>query len=421
MAGLDVQIEAKVKLENKSQITMLIIIGLLLFVAVSLVLYLTKSAVKKQTEKSIKSVHETAIEAAPINDFVVKCLDKLARDSVVLLGKQGGYIYKSQNGMSADYPDDGDGLFFLKYGNSNVAYNILPPSRGTSRDKFYADVPKYPWEFFPYINSVSTDEFFQGYFGRSTLPPLNSSEGSGPTMEMQIKTYIENNMDSCANFDVFKSQGFEISSNKSNASVIIGKNDVSIGLDYPVYITNIQTKESAELNEFSTKVNARLKELYFFTKSLIENDVSDVTFNINAAGNNKDSFKAALIRNIPSRGQITNDAIVKITDEKSLIGGRPFEYVFARKNRAPALYYIKNTDNLVFDDNHQLTETDLLGNSLQKNAIDPDEDPTTFLITDLSGNGLSHLPKVDRNEIRLRVQASDGKLSDYQDIVIKRR
>ena len=65
---------------------MLMIVGLVLFIIVSFVLYLSKSAVKKQSQQSIKKTQETAMDTKPIKEFVNKCLDKLAKDAVVLIG-----------------------------------------------------------------------------------------------------------------------------------------------------------------------------------------------------------------------------------------------------------------------------------------------------------------------------------------------
>ena len=67
----------------KSQVTMLMIVGLTLFIIVSLVLYLSKSTIKKQSQQGIKQTQETAIEIQPVKEFVAKCLDKLAKDAIV--------------------------------------------------------------------------------------------------------------------------------------------------------------------------------------------------------------------------------------------------------------------------------------------------------------------------------------------------
>lgn len=411
---------------RKSQITMLIIIGLVVFIAVSLVLYITKLAANKQSQQNVKNVQVASFETQPIKEFVIQCLDKLAKDATIHLGKQGGYIYKSQGGISIDYPSDGEGLFFIKNGDFKVSYNILAPPRGTVRGNNYADAPKYPWDTFPYEDSTSTSENFIGYFGKNTMPPLNSSEGE-QSIQLQIEMYIDNNMLDCTNFDIFRNQGLDISINKSKTSVIIGSNDVTINSKIPITISNAKTREFTELSDFSTNINVRLNDIYLFTKDLIENDINNIDFKIDKIENNRNLFKISLIRDVMVKGQGSKDDIVRITDGKSSISGNPFEYVFARRNRAPALYCVRK-DNVcnfdatvfVFEDDRQITESDLHFDSSQREAADPDEDELEFIITDFDDKIQNPLPKLDRPEIKFKLQVSDGKLTDYQIISVKK-
>ena len=161
------------KLKTKSQVTMLMIVGIALFILVSLVLYLSKSAIKKQSERNVKGIQDTSIEPQPIKEYITKCLDKTAKDAVVLLGKQGGFLYQSQGGTLIDFRDDDEGKYFIKYNNLNVAYNILPPKFNipSASPHFFSSVWEYPWITFPY-KTESNDQTFYGYFGTQNIPPL---------------------------------------------------------------------------------------------------------------------------------------------------------------------------------------------------------------------------------------------------------
>ena len=396
----------------KSQVTMLMIVGLVLFIIVSLVLYLSKSAVKKQSQQSIKKTHETAMETQPVKEFVIKCLDKLAKDSVVLLGKQGGYIYASQGGQLIDYSDTDEGIFFVKHDNFNVAYNILPPK--FAAPPYASEIPDYPWVTFPYKTATSNAETFEGFFGINNMPPLNSSEGPN-SMQTQIETFIDNNMAKCADFSVFEKEGMDIVTQPSKTSVIIGSGDVSIASKIPITITNLQTKEFTELNDFSTNVDIRLRDTYFFVKELIQNDIKNIKFNINDAKNNKDNLNINLIKNA-----FSNDDLIIVTDENSLIYGKPLQYVFARRNRVPALYYIRKS-NLEFPQGYIINQSNLLKNS-KLQAEDTDEDNLTFniYIGEL-GKSPAHFPKIlDVPQLKFRIEVSDGQLSDYQIITVNR-
>ena len=108
-----------------------------------------------------------------------------------------------------------------------------------------------------------------------------------------------------------------------------------------------------------------------------------------------------------------------ITDEGSLINGKPFEYMFARKNRAPALNYIRQ-DTFSFSGNYQINQADIIREPLR--ASDPDEDNYSFnILIGESGNIPAQFPrKLSIPQIKFRVEVSDGQLRDYQIITVNR-
>lgn len=422
MAGLNLEAKAGMsKASARSQVTMLLIIGLLLFIVVSLVLYLSKSAIKKNTQQSIKKVQETALETNPIKEFVAKCLDKLTKDSLVLLGSQGGVIYKGQGGVTLAPPKTSEGMLFVKYNNYNVSYNIMPPSFAAAYDDIsYSSNTNngdYPWKIFPYTERYANEKF-EGYFGISYLPPINSSEGPH-SFQDQMESFINNNMAACANFNIFKEQGINVAMKKPNTTVIIGSGDISVKSKIPITITDAKTKESSQLSEFSTNVNVRLKEIYFFAKNLIRNDTRSIKFDMGNA-ENRDFMTVAVVKNeYPYNDETKAKAdIIIITDQKSLVNGRQFQYIFARKNRAPALYYIIN--NVVEFDADELIDESKLLQGYQKNAEDPDEDQLSYSVyAQLPGNPESAI--LDQPSITFRVEVADGALKDWQEIFVKRK
>ncbi len=402
--------------KSKSQVTMLMIVGLVLFIIVSLVLYLSKSAVKKQSQQTIKKIQETAIDTKPIKEFVNKCVDKLAKDAIVLLGKQGGYLYSSQGGTLLDYSDTDEGIFFVKYNGLNVAYNVLPPKFAVP--PYSSEIPDYPWKTFPYQRQDSNAELFEGFFGISNLPPLNSSEGPN-SIQIQIETFIDHNIADCADMKLFTSQGYKIETGESKTRATIGNGNFMLKTEFPVKITNAGTKETTEINYFSADISVNLRNDYFLIKDLIENEVKDVRFNISKT--DKKDMNIKLTRNIFSDEQrkIRSDLLV-ITDESSLIYGKPFQYIFARKNRAPALYYLKK-NIFSFPSGYLINESTIL----QKNALkaeDPDEDSLTFKIyVGEFGKTPAVFPKkLETPQMKFRVEVSDEQLQDYQMITVNR-
>lgn len=407
MAGFNFKAEVRMKLKHKSQVTMIIIVGLVLFIVVSLVLYLAKSTTKKQSKQIVKQTQETAIETQPIKEFVAKCLDKTAKDAVILLGKQGGYIYTSQGGTLIKHASTDEGLFFVNYNNLRVVYSIMPPRFSTST--FSSEVPDYPWVIFPYTTSSFDTESFAGFFGISNMPPLYASDGPH-SIQAQIESFVDKNIASCVDFSIFNEQGLEIEMLIPKTSVVVGSKDIRVNAKIPITIINPKTKEIKELIDFTTNLEIRLNDIYAFVKELIRNDIQNIKFNIsNFAGN---SLNVKLVENVYS-----SDDVVIVTDEKSLVAGKPYQFVFARKNRAPALYYLKNT-NLEFEQGHLITQEDLLQGSELK-AEDPDGDEALFTIKALSGN--PELPRIlNVPQLIFRVEVSDGQLIDYQDITVNR-
>lgn len=357
----------------KSQITMMITVGLVLFILVGLILYISKSTIKKTTQQGAKTTQGTALDTQPIKEFVSKCQDKLAKEAVTLIGKQGGYIYKNQGGDLVDYSDSDQGIFFIMYDSNKVAYNIKQPPI-YSIAPFSSVPPDYPWISFPYKNTQSNDRLFDGIFGLSNMPPLNNSQGPN-SIQSQIENYIDNKMESCADLRPFTNEGYEINANKSKTTATIGSSDVRIKTSMPIKIINKATSEQTYIDEVSTIIDLRLGDMYYFVKNIISNDVVKVNFNLKDAGNNKNSFRINVLDNIFSK-----DDIVTITDDKSQISGKRFEYRFARENRAPALYYIK--ENIIkLPRDYMIYRGDLIRGS-ELNAEDPDEDSVRITITD---------------------------------------
>lgn len=404
----------------KSQVTMLMITGIALFILVSLVLYLSKSAIKKQSERNVKGIQDTAIGSQPVKEYVAKCLDKTAKDAVILSGRQGGYIYKSQGGTLIDFRDDEEGKYFIKYNSLNVAYNILPPKFNIPSTPLtpplFSSVWEYPWITFPYKTEASSEQISYGYFGALNMPPLEPSQGPN-SIQSQIESYIDNNIASCIDIDIFKQQGFDIDISSTKTSAFIRDDYIKIKLSIPITINNPTSKELSVVTDFSADVDVRLKDTYHFARNLIGKDITNMQFDMKDSKNSKYPLNVKVIENV-----FPNDDIIVVSNANSLVSGRSFEYIFARKNRAPALHYIK-TNAVAFPRDYLITEQELkqkiIGNS-EFEAVDPDEDDYTISIKPLHSSRAAFPFKLDIPEIKFRVEVSDGAQKDYQDIKVIR-
>lgn len=397
----------------KSQVTMIMIAGLLMFIIVGIVLYISKGAIKKTSQQIPKKTQDTNVQNQPIKDFVTKCLEKTAKDGLALIGQQGGYVYKYQGGTLINFQESDEGYFFVRDGSFKVTYNIKNPTLYIPAP-YSSVLPDYPWPNFPYAIpkcvKSNTNKQFSGIFGVSGMPFLYKKDGPH-SLQTQMETFIDSNMAACLDFSSFS--GYNIEVMKSKTEVIIGESDISVKTELPLTAKNTATKETMDIRYFSSSLNIRLKELYFFVKELVDKDIGDTTFNIKDAKNNRDGFSVTATEDV-----FRNDDLVTITDEKSLIYGQPMQHSFARKNRYPALYCIENK-NLEFPDGHLITKEDLLQDSELK-AEDPDEDEISYEIKALLPN--PSLPtKLDKPYIQFRISANDGEYEDYQTVTIRRK
>ena len=370
---------------------MLMIVGLVLFIIVSLAIHFSKGTKNGPMENE-------NFDVQPIKKFVDGCIERLAKDAIKLLGDQGGYIYKSQGGSVIDYQESDETVTFKMHAGSMVSYNILPPKFKVG--PYESSIPEYPWNVFPY--DISSDEkTFKGYFGISHFPPLNESEGIN-SFQQQIEWFIDENIQKCiGSFESFRDLSIEADFDEISTSIFIGNTNLNVRSKIPITIKNIQTGGQAKLDEFSTTLNIGLKEFHEFIKSAIREDISNIEYDLGKITN--DRFEVEVMR------ETDGDDIIRISDKNSRILDEPLTYHFARKNRFPALFYTKEYNN-EFQMMQSLVLNDILKNDLE--ALDPDEDELFF------SSSPSFPLTLDVPSLDIRLEVSDGKLTDYQNINI---
>ncbi len=394
---------------KKSQISMFVILGIVILVVVSLVLYLAKTVTTKPGQESAARVQDLVFEPRPIKEFTNVCLEDMAKEAIFLLGRQGGYLFASQGGTVVDFPETDEGVMFVNHNNYRVVYNILPPRFSIA--PYSPDVDLYPWKTFPFESESSNEEVFEGFFGTVNMLPLTRLQGPN-SIQTQIETFIEKNIMDCLDFTSF-AKSFEIVVEEPEAEVVIANKDVSVRLKLPITISNPTTQERVSFDDFSTKLDVRLRDMYFFAKGLIKKDVQNIKFDISDRANNKASFNIDVVRSVYS-----SDDLITISDEKSLINGDPYKYSFARKNRAPALHYRKN-NVFEFGHGHLITRQDLLQGEELK-GYDPDEDPLDFVIKEGRLLEAEFPVELNRPYINFYAEVTDGKETDYQILTVNR-
>ncbi|HLF54899.1 MAG TPA: hypothetical protein VI612_04210 [Candidatus Nanoarchaeia archaeon] len=428
----------------KAQITMFIIIGIMIVMAFGIALYVGGKMQRLESTPSQLALEKLGVQ--PVYDYVVTCLVLAANDAFDLLGKQGGVLYKEQGGVN----DEGiEGVNYLSYADVNypeklkVRFAVIPPSGTVCQDvtkletcSFFSESPDYPFNGFPFADGQT---LFFGYYGENTLPPLY--KGTNPdtgqpvlgSVQETLESFIAKRTTECADFNSFKDR-FSFSTGNAVASLIFanetyqfaGEQNVNVELSWPVEVTTAGGK--VVLNSFAAKLPVRPATVYYFVKSIVDGDVTDVSFKAK-------NFNAFSVETVP----LGDNSLVIVKDAQSVVKSRPFEFWVARRNRIPALWNIDTAPlsdvkfhitgegrgariNVVRldDENSQLEINDPCPDGqnpyvIKLRASDPDEDPVTFDV---------HVPGSLNNEIpsdalgqafAIAVFAKDKSISDNWD------
>jgi len=397
--------------EKRGQITLMMILGIVMIMIVGFLLFISKSALRDQLQDETGRVHTTNMETDPIRAHVNICLDTLTKEGLSLLGKQGGILYDTRGiplitSLSRNIDD-----FTIDYQDMKIAYGIKP--LGLSLPPYEPRAPGYPFRTFPYRLLPPLSANLSGVFGLNSLPPLTKLEGPF-SMEQQLEIYIEKGMRNCLDFSTFEDQGYEFEAVLGEADIIFGEKDVSVIFSYPSLIVNTVTNEKLKLDRFTSRQKVKFKDLYTFLSTLIKHEITDINFNLSYPGIIPPQYSFEFIQDVEQ-----NDDLVIIKDRESLLLGKEYEFRFARKNRAPALYFMTPENIDVFDQT-EVTEEVILPAYLEfPTALDPDEDNLMFTFTVIDVPSQPALPqKLTRGTMIVRVRVTDGTLEDYQDITI---
>jgi hypothetical protein len=390
----------------KAQVTMFIIMGLFFLVSFGLLIYFFYFQSVSGPVDSVPGESFRRNAVGSVRYYVNNCLAETSAQALEFLGKQGGRLYKSQGGT---FPDP---VEFVLHDGFKVSYSILSPSGIAG--VYSAFVPLYPWNGFPWIVQDGREiEWLYGYYGLPDFPPLyKSSRGS---VQEALEKYIEANIQKCVDWSYFRGLSFDAGIPRvqmaiaKNITQLYSEEFISFALDWPVVITDAQGSRT-ELRDFVVNYPISFGRIYYNAKSLVDSDVSGVSFNpVNYAG-----YDISVVRDVNS----VHDDIIVFTDRNSRVIGRPFSFWLARKNRAPALVLINQS---VSENSYCLgTKFSIDGRVLRATAgqlayslkaYDPDEDSVQFIL-------LPETPELSGNQMTFRVIAQDKEIEDYQDITV---
>ncbi len=350
---------------KRAQMTIFVLLGIVLLIAMLFLVFVATQRISKEPEKP--AVHLSALST--IKSYVTSCLEKSAKEGLLLIGFSGGYI-----------PDIVKHDAVLTFFNYSVAYGITEPTYSMAYPP--APVPDYP-----YKGKLEKKDF--PYYGRDILHNLCDPHGPNKlgvtslyrpcesyedvtSIQQQLVQFITNKTTQCV-----KRSPTPISLlGNAIVNVTIGVGDVMAEMEFPFSFSTYEKKYVTEVISYSTRLPVRLKALHEFAKAIIAKDRIDHDFNPITDSINLPEYKGGFVLHkiqnaCPSCSGRAYDDIIAISDELSQIDGKTYIFQFARENRIPPLEWIHDIPT-VYDYDILVEENSNL--ALNPAGKDPDEE-----------------------------------------------
>ncbi len=406
---------------KKSQITVFIVLGIVVFTIFGLMFYIKNTIKSKEFTEEKQEVINLFTTNGKYYGYMQSCLDQAAKQGIILAGMQGGVIYQYQANNTKPYLgprkyEYGQYVLPFEYDGTkyNVSYGIYAPDFSLSVDGHPAP-PDYPYSLTKLIEDpTKINAMYTNPFGNvlvSPLPPLCNYYGQNapnqPGAVFSCETYDskrESDNDNVQEYlETFIAQGFkdcvalETLPEFVNSSMITGNvtvavtfspTTIAVQAEYPIVAEVAGKQATLSLQKFHVTLNVRFKQIHELAERLIQNDVNNIFFNIVSDANELVDCKepgqeAAVVRCLKQGMHVYKhrdvctqcvrygkyDDIVLIQDDDSTINGKPFVFVFAVQNRYPALDIIKQSSG-EYDIAVSIGETV----HIEPQAYDPDED-----------------------------------------------
>jgi hypothetical protein len=393
-------------LPRRSQITLIVIVGILLLIVFFFLFSLRKLPASKETVSTNKLIYE--IESGLAKDHITGCMYKIASDGLEKMGSDGGYIYVNDGGtIPLDLTHEGTD--YLSYIKGQRAYYV---AYGLRENRFCPLVkytlPDYPYanEYMKNLSGIYVNDAgctyshsaadYDGFFGQNSMPKLcpfidgsgckvfAKGDMPGLTMERQLEDYMASKLPLCVNLSSFADQyDADIAQNgKIAVKASIRDNDVEFAVNYPFKISFAGQTPINKVVDYQTVLKVRLGAIYDFIYAVISRDSRDLYYNSSLSNqisaNYKPGFSFKKIENAcktcPYRYKF--DDIFEVIDTQSILNGLPFIFRTAVQERVPVFDLLKAQYDYNLSDyntpNYNVVDIPL-------NALDPDDDGLKYV------------------------------------------
>jgi len=389
---------------KKAQLTFFIFFGFAIVLAISIAITIMTDKTAERTERGSVNKPKTMLKIQPIKDAVNNCLTITAKEALIKIGKQSGYLYQNQGGSTEDLSAQDLGKKYAEYDDENVRYLVDEPT-GNIGQIFFTTTPKYPWDTFPYTNNAFDPSSTQhmGYYGINQLPGLYKPAPN--SIQEQLETYTANNTKTCIDFSKFEQQGLEIKYGNPNATAYIANETKKVGveeavyftLNWPITIKEKTTNITTTIQEFGTIIKIPFAKIYYNISTMLNKDATNISYEPHTEG-----------EYIVSTTKIEKNSIVSTKFVPYTIDNKQYMFTFARHNRQPALHYITQLKD-------STRETPI---NLPKGAKILIEGTKLKFIPASCDASDSAINKWDYSEIGLNASDPDGELNN-QNILFK--
>jgi len=271
----------KFRFNKKGQVTIFIILGIVILFTVSAILYISYKTTTKDFETGeVKTVATVPVVFEPVQSYVENCLHQVAKQGLVILGGQGGYIYPNLLGeFSEKDPTNSEGI--------NINPTLVPY-----------------WHFNSAPNSVDSITC------ASNKPKLydDGELGSEMSVEAQLGRYVKEKIGAClGDYSGFKEQGFEIDEENSIEVVVkVAEKGVIFKLKKSLEVTLGDTID--ELDSFYVNIPLKLKHYYELAEEITKKQKSH-NYLENHIMNAVVSYSSLDTKKLPPTTMVTFDMI----------------------------------------------------------------------------------------------------------------
>ena len=227
--------------DNKGQVTLFVIIGVVLFLGAMLFFIINSSL---QMDKPRLDIPDVSLEARPANEIVSSCLSTIAEQAMRKIGSQGGTIhpptvrYPSYRGESVDFQPD-----------------IVPYWRSLN------DCPQNP---------SGCEKIFEPPLCRPTNSFCSDMPKGDNSIQQSVEEYIEENLPLCVNnFADISKQYDVVVEGDPHVQVYFLQGETDFKLNYPIKITSLSTSNSEQLQDFVVKSSLDFYSMYKFAREIL--------------------------------------------------------------------------------------------------------------------------------------------------------